>query len=231
MSETDDVPSPRRSPLAAWRGLTRGRTAASATPEEELNLKPSAMRGTEAMYGYVVALELFVVAVINLAVTHGPGAPAHPQTALSLVGLAASIVLVAIMQTKNRMVVSLSAIGVAFFVTLPAVPNSVRAVHILALIVPVVYAFVLTQRQRRATTALARAGRTARSSAARAPATKGGPADDRHRRRAGKGKKGAASNGPTRSARYTPPKPKRSRPQPAPEPAADQRRKWWGRPD
>jgi len=200
------------------------------TPEEELNLKPSAMRGTEAMYGYVVALELFVVAVLNLTVTHGPGAPVHPQTALSLVGLVASLVLVLIIQTHNRMIVSLSAIGAAFFVTLPAVPNSVRAVHILALIIPVIYAFVLTQRQRKATTALTRAGRTARSNAARAPATKSPSAEDRNRNRARKSKKGAQT-GPTPSARYTPPKPKRPRPQPAPEPAADQRRKWWGRPD
>jgi hypothetical protein len=200
------------------------------TPEEELNLKPSAMRGTEAMYGYVVALELFVVAIINLAVTHGPGAPKHSQTALSLVGLVASIALVAIIQTNNRMIVSLAAIGAAFFVTLPAVPNSVRAVHILALIIPVIYAFVLTQRQRKATAALTRAGRTARSNAARAPATKGASAEDRTRNRTRKSKKGAQT-GPTPSARYTPPKPKRPRPQPAPEPAADQRRKWWGRPD
>jgi hypothetical protein len=230
MSDTDDAPTPRPGRLAAWRDAARGRTATTVTPEDELDLKPSAMRGTEAMYGYVVALELFVVAILNLAVTHGPGAPAHPQTTLALVGMVASVALVAIIQTKNRMIVSLAAIGAAFFVTLPAVPNSLRAVHLLALIVPVIYAFVLTQRQRRATTALNRAGRTARSNAARAPATKGAPAEDRNRRRAGKAKKGAAG-APTASARYTPPKPKRPRPQPAPEPAADQRRKWWGRPD
>jgi hypothetical protein len=193
------------------------------------------------MYGYLVALELVVVAIVNLTVTHGAGAPKSPQTTLSLIGLVASIALVAIVRTGNRMVVSLAAIGAAFFVTLPAVPNSVRSVHLLALIIPVIYAFILTQRQRRATTALARAGRTARASqsqgqaqgqskAAPTKAAAGGrgPADPGRRRSR---KKGAAQAGPVASRRYTPPKPKRPRPQPAPEPAADQRRKWWGRPD
>ena len=44
------------------------------------NLKPSAMRGNEALWGYVVAGELIVVSILNLMVTHGKGAPAHPNT-------------------------------------------------------------------------------------------------------------------------------------------------------
>jgi hypothetical protein len=230
MLEPDDTHPPRHSWLSTWRDGVRRFTAPPASSEDELSLKPSAMRGTEALYGYVVALELIVVAIVNLTVTHGKGAPKNPQTALSLVGLAASIALVLIVRTGNRMIVSLSAIGAAFFVTLPAVPNSVRAIHILALIIPVIYAFILTQRQRRATTALAKAGRAGRSSPARG-ATKAAPgeraAEDRNRRRA---KKKGAATGPVASRRYTPPKPKRPRPQPAPEPASP-RRKWWGRPD
>ena len=118
------------------------------------------MRGDEARWGYVVAGALIVVAIINLTVTHGPGAAKHPNTTLALVGLVASIALVAIIRTHHRFIVPLAAIGAAFFVTLPSqVPNSVRSVHIVALIIPVVYAFVLTQRQRRATTAQAQARR------------------------------------------------------------------------
>src|SRR5262245_21643735 len=120
--------SPDEPPRSGWRRwLPPPRDPASA-PEEELSLKPNAMRGNEAMYGYLVALELVAVAIVNLTVTHGAGAPKHPQTALSLVGLAASIALVLIIRTGNRMIVSLSAIGAAFFVTLPAVPNSVREI-------------------------------------------------------------------------------------------------------
>jgi hypothetical protein len=206
--------------------------APTAESDEEQNLKPSAMRGNEAQWGYVVAAALIVVAILNLTVTHGAGASKHPDTTLALVGLVASIALVPIIRTNHRFIVPLAAIGAAFFVTLPTrVPNSVRQVHIVALIIPVVYAFVLTQRQRRAATAQARAGR---ANATRAAASKGAApkqartrrTDDRKPRR---GRKSALQTGPAASSRYTPPKPKRRRP-PASEPA-DEGRKWWGRAD
>ena len=108
----------------------------------------------------------------------------------------------------------LAAIVAAFFVTLPSqVPNSVRSVHIFALIIPVVYAFVLTQRQRRAATAQARAGRasSARTAATKGTATRPGAgarrAGDRKPRRGRRS--GANQTGPAASRRYTPPKPKR----------------------
>jgi hypothetical protein len=187
------------------------------------------MRGNETMWGYLVAAELIIVSILNLTVTHGPGAAKHPETALSVVGLAASIALVPIIRlTQHRFIVPLAAIGAAFFVTLPTqVPNSVRTAHILALLVPVVYAFVLTQRQRRAATAQAKAGRanSAKAAVKTTPAQR--RADERSRRQAKK--KEAIQAGPAASRRYTPPKPKRPRPQPAPQ-ATDQRRKWWGRP-
>jgi hypothetical protein len=94
----------------------------------------------------------------------------------------------------------------------------------------VVYAFVLTQRQRRAATAQARANR---ASSAQTAATKGGATKQAGARRAGdrtprRARKGAAQTGPAASSRYTPPKPKRPRRPPASE-SADQGRKWWGR--
>jgi hypothetical protein len=215
-----------------WSRLAPSQPAPAGAPQDDLSLKPSAMRGNEAMWGYLVAAELILVSILNLAVTHGPGASKHPQTALSVVGLVASIALVPVIRiTNHRFIVPLSAIGAAFFVTLPSqVPNSVRTAHILALIIPVIYAFVLTQRQRRAATAQAKAGK---SSPARAGAGKAAPAPRRAEERTQHrgGKKASAETGPTASRRYTPPKPKRPRPRPAPEAATDQRRKWWGRPD
>ncbi len=229
------APEPRRS---WWSGLMAPRRdnaqeAPASASDEEQNLKPSAMRGDEARWGYVVAGALIVVAILNLTVTHGAGAPKHPNTTLALVGLVAAIALVPIIRTHHRFIVPLAAIGAAFFVTLPSqVPNSVRSVHIVALVIPVVYAFVLTQRQRRAATAQARAGR---ASSARAAATKGTAAPPgAGARRAGDRKprrgrrSGANQIGPAASRRYTPPKPKRPSRPPASEPA-DQGRKWWGR--
>jgi hypothetical protein len=221
-----------------WSGLLAPRPGAvqeapATVSDEEQNLKPSAMRGDEARWGYVVAGALIVVAIINLTVTHGPGAAKHPNTTLALAGLLASIILVPIIRTHHRFIVPLAAIGAAFFVTLPSqVPNSVRSVHIVALIIPVVYAFVLTQRQRRATTAQAQARRasSARTTATKGAATQQGAgarrAADRKPRRGRRS--GAAQGGPAASRRYTPPKPKRPRRPPTSEPA-DQGRKWWGR--
>ncbi len=174
--------------------------------------KPSRMQGNEALYGYVVAAELIVVAVLNLADTHGPGAPAHPQTVLSLIGLATSLLLAAVVQTRSRFIVPFAAILAAFFVTLPRVPTSLSLAHILALIIPVIYAFVLTQRQRKAATAQIRAAREAgaRTQARKKDATSrpartgpGGGIFGRWR------KTKDVPTGPQKNRRYTPPKSKR----------------------
>lgn len=175
-------------------------------------LKPSAMRGPEALYGYVVGLELVVVSVLNLTVTHGPGAPAHPPTTLAAVGVAASIAFFAVVRLKNRMAAGFGAIVAAFFVTLPRVPNSMSIAHIFALVIPMAYGLIITQRQRRDTPKLARgAGRGGRGgsgkSSAGAAGTSSGAGAAGGRRR---GKKNAeAVSGPRPSARYTPPKSKR----------------------
>jgi hypothetical protein len=174
------------------------------------------MRGNEAMYGYIVGLELIVVSILNLVVTHGKGAPAHPSTGLAVVGLVASIAATALVRTHHRLIVPFALIVAAFFVTLPRVPDSLSSVHILALIIPVIYALVVTQRQRKATQALTRAGRstTAKSTPAKStPAQRG--TGGAGRRRAGK--QGGTPTGPAASRRYTPPKSKPRKPAPPPE--------------
>jgi hypothetical protein len=187
-------------------------------------LPPSRMRGTESLYGYVVALELLVVAVLNLTVRTGTGAPAHPQTTLQVIGIAASVALFGLLQVRSRTVVGFAAIVAAFFVTLPKVPNSLSLAHILALAVPLIYGLILTQRQRRAT-GLARgsrrggggSGTTENSiragggSGRRGSAAAGGRARNAT---SGRGRRGKAADpapsGPRPSARYTPPKAKRA---------------------
>ncbi|HET9077942.1 MAG TPA: hypothetical protein VFN68_13490 [Acidimicrobiales bacterium] len=177
-------------------------------------LKPSAMRGSEPLYGYVVGLELLVVAILNLTITHGKGAPTHPPTTLAAVGVAASIAFFAVIQTRNRMAAGFGAIVAAFFVTLPPVPNSMAIAHIFALVVPMAYGLIITQRQRRATPKLARRGAAPRgaSSSGKGSGRAGargaaGTAPAGRRGRRGKGQEPVS--GPRPNARYTPPKSKR----------------------
>jgi hypothetical protein len=194
--DTDDEgPAPRRRWLAARGGRDE---------PDDPSLKPATMRGTEALYGYVVALELIGVSVLNLTVTHGKGAPAHPPTRLSVIGLIGSIALIGVVRLHHRLIVPFATIIAAFLVTLPKVPNSLTPAHLLALVIPVVYAFLLTQRQRKATTAQTRAGRSATSRAT--PADRRADAVSRRRAR-----QDAARQGPRPNRRYTPPKAKRPR--------------------
>jgi len=176
--------------------------------DEELNLKPTAMRGTEPMYAYLVALELIGVSILNLTDTRGKGAPTHPSTELALVGLAVSVALIGVIQTRNRFAVAFGGIIAAFFATLPKVPDSLTLTHLVALVVPVVFAFVLTQRQRKSATAQVRAGRSGTA--------KGTPSQRRARGTAGRQsrrdrRQAATQTGPQANRRYTPPKTKRPR--------------------
>jgi hypothetical protein len=212
----DDYPAPRRGWLSAWKD----RASAAATADDA-SLKPSAMRGNEPLYGYVVGLELIVVSILNLVVIHGKGAPAHPSTGLAVVGLVVSIAATVMVRIHHRLIVPFALIVAAFFVTLPRGPDSLASVHLLALIIPVAYALIITQRQRKASQAQARA-RAGGSGAAKATNAKSTPAERRaeadSRRRARRlRKQGVAATGPAASRRYTPPKPKRPKPAPPPD--------------
>lgn len=184
-------------------------------PAAEPDLPPSRMRGSEPLYGYVVGLELVVIAILTLVIHYGKGAPKHPQTALQIGGLAASIAYFAVLQRKSRTLTAFAAIVAAFIVTLPAVPDSLRSTRVFVLAIPLAYGLIITQRQRKATgltmrgtrksassagtDAGSKAGRTS-TAAARPPARRGGR---------GRDKADPAAAGPRASSRYTPPKPKR----------------------
>jgi hypothetical protein len=197
---------PARSPLRWLSPRSQREDPASepAVPADDLDLNPSDMRSPEPLYGYVVAMELIAVSILNLTLTHGKGAPTHPSTTLSLIGLIASLAVLGIVRTHHRLIVGFAAVIAAFFVTLPKVPDSLSTTHLLALIIPVIYAFVLTQRQRKAATARQRAGRSASSRPAPAASTATSGSGGRRGR-----KKASVPTGPTANRRYTPPKAKR----------------------
>ncbi len=202
---TDDQAPPPRSWLPGWLRPAGGTAADgvganSPADEDDLSRKPTDMRNPEPLYGYVVALELIVISILNLTVTHGKGAPTHPSTTWAVVGLLASIALVGIIRTHHRLIVAFSAVIAAFFVTLPRVPDSLTVIHLLALVIPVIYAFYLSQRQRKAAAARLKAGRTRAASE---------PKGDPGRRRGRRDK--ATASGPQPNRRYTPPKAKRAR--------------------
>jgi hypothetical protein len=181
---------------------------------DEADLKPSAMRSMEPLYGYLVAAELLVVAILNLTDTHGPGAPAHPDTALAAAGiLGAAAVAAAIRFTRHRMVVAFVTIAAAFLVSVPKIPNSLEVVHVIAIAVPFVYAFILTQRQNRARAADIKQARAAESASGGSRAGRSDAARraaDQAKRRDRRGRRGVPEpSGPKASNRYTPPKPKR----------------------
>ena len=183
------------SPAADW-------SPTDGNGEAPADSKPSAMRGNEFLYGHLVAGALIAVAIANFLVRHGKGAPKHPQTALDVIGLAAAIALLPILQTRNRFIAPFASVIAAFFVTFPRGPNSVQSLHVLAIIFPLVYALLLTQRQRKAAIALAKAGGGTR------PAAR-----TRRRRRSKDDATDAAGQGrtPTPNSRYTPPKAKRAK--------------------
>jgi hypothetical protein len=177
-------------------------------------LKPSTMRWPEPLYGGVVALELIVIAILNLTVTTGKGAPTHSQTTLSLVGLLCAGGFGALLFTRNRMIVSFGAIAAGFFVTLPKVPDRVTVFHLFGLIFPLIYAFVLTQRQRKDSAALQKAraaggGGGGGGGSGRTAAERRAQAQAERRDRRGRRSKAPEPTGPAPSPRYTPPKPKR----------------------
>lgn len=176
----------------------------SDAESDEVPLKPSAMRGNEAMYGYVVLLELVIVAVLNLTVTHGAGAPKQSQAVISGLGLAAAAAFAAVLQLRNRMITGFAAIIGAFVVTLPKVPTRLQSYHIFALAIPLVYALVLAQRQRKASMAQLRTGKPAQTS----PSQRRPAREARAPRRASRT---VTPTGPQASGRYTPPKVKRPR--------------------
>lgn len=182
-------------------GTTDQGGAEARNEPDAMQAKPSAMQGREFLYGHLVAGVLIAVAIANFVLRHGTGAPKHPSTGLAVIGLVAALAMLPLLHTRNRFIAPFGAVIAAFLVTLPRGPNSLQSLHVLAIIFPLVYALLLTQRQRKAAIAQVKAG--------------GGPrreARGRRRQRAPEQEKpGARPGGPARNRRYTPPKAKRAK--------------------
>jgi hypothetical protein len=188
---------------------TSANGSASASARDDQDLKPSAMRGNEMLYGYLIVAELIFVAILNLAVTHGKGAPAHQPTTIEIVGLVVSIALLGVLQTRHRFIVPFAIIIAAYIVVYPKTPDSLTLAHLFALILPVIYAIVLMQRQRKASMAQARSrGGTARAARA-TPEARRAEALQRRQERRDRRRGIAPSTAPKKSSRYTPPKARR----------------------
>jgi hypothetical protein len=166
------------------------------------------LRGTEPLYGIVVGLELLVVAILNLAIQGGAGAPKHPDTFIMIIGVVASVAFLGLLAVRNRTVASFAAIGAAFFVTLPKVPSSLSLAHIMALLVPLAYALIITSRQRKMAKATLQRG------GSRAPRRTRETRQTRttRSRNATTTRPAARSTGRPTSGRYTPPKARRTPP-------------------
>ncbi len=212
-ADMESLEEPEPGPLRRWwTSLNRAAMPEdAASPDDGVDLKPTTMRRPEPLYGYVVALELIFISILNLVVTHGKGAPAHPATAWSAVGLLAAIAMIPIIRlTNHRLIVAFYTVVATFLATQPRTPSSLAITHFLALGIAIVYAFWLSQRQRKAATARARSGQSGSSAggAGRSSRQRTGTSGGGRRSRREKD----ASTGPQASRRYTPPKAKRIRP-------------------
>jgi hypothetical protein len=194
------------------RSSTDDRPRTAPVPVDD-GLPPSRARGREVTYGWMVAGLLAVVSILNLTVTSGKGAPAHPQTGLAVAGLIASLVTAATIPARNRLLSPIVAVVAAYLTVMVRTPTSLDGSHILALVLPVVYAILLTQRHRKSQIA-ANGGR--RLTAADRRAASEAKREERQREKSSRSKSG--TSGPTANRRYTPPKAKRptapSRPDP-----------------
>ena len=220
-SSTDDIqlvelpPEPRPSPRQASKQPEPEPTTepTDATDQvDEPDLPPSRMRGSEPLYGYVVGLELVVIAILTLAIHGGKGAPKHPQTALQIAGLVASVAYFAVLQRRSRTLTAFAAIVAAFIITLPAVPDALRSTRVFVLAIPLAYGLIITQRQRKATGLTMRGTRKNPGAAGRAASPSRGDSSAKSRPPA-RGRRAQpappAPTGPRASSRYTPPNPKR----------------------
>jgi hypothetical protein len=155
------------------------------------------MKGNEPTLGYGLVAVLIIVAVADLLITKGKGAPKHTTAWEPVVGIVLALVVAGTLRLRNRMVTPLIAVVAVFFLTLDKGPNSLELPHLFALILSIAYALTLSMRQRREQRAL-----TGMSAAQ----TRRAQADARRRRRKGEPEVETGPKRPAASRRYTPPK-------------------------
>jgi len=157
------------------------------------DLRPIELREWEIPAGYAIAGFIVLLAVLELVITTGKGAPKNPSPILPLLALAIGLVQAATIRFKNRLVTALVGVAGGLLIATTKVPDSLGIPHSLGFLAPLVYAFLVTNRHNRAQ----RAQRGPRNQPQR-----GGR----------RGSKAAPEpTGPKASRRYTPPRPKEDR--------------------
>jgi hypothetical protein len=169
----------------------------SPSTPSETDANPAAMKGNEPILGLVVAAVILVVAVLDLVVTKGTGAPRHPDRWAPLVGIVLAVVLAVSLRWRNRLASPFIAIFAAYFVEVGKTPRSLTYPHVIALASAVGFAVMLTLRHRQEQKA---------AGGAMSAADRRAAADARRRRRKGEPEPAPAVKRPPPSARYTPPK-------------------------
>lgn len=156
-------------------------------------LRPIELRDWEIPAGYAIAALIVLLAVLELTVTSGKGAPKNPSPVLPLVGLVVGLAQAATIRYKNRLITAILGVVGGLLIAYVQVPVSLGIPHSIGFLAPFVYAFLITQRHSRAQRAL-QGPRNARGSGGR------------------RGAKAAPEpTGPKASRRYTPPKAKEER--------------------
>jgi hypothetical protein len=184
-----------------------GQRAAREPDPLDLELPSSRMRRNEAQYGYLVVVEMVVVAVLQLVIRTGPGAPKHPNTFLEVAALVVAAAQFGVIRSKNRTFTALGVIVSGLLIDIPTVPNRLVYAKLFAVLIPLIYGFVLMRRGNRSRKVRLAAGLED------GPGSRSG---DRSRdttttrgRNGGsamRGRRGASRKRAT--GRYTPPKPK-----------------------
>lgn len=166
---------------------------------------PSRMRGREPLYGYATAAVIAAGAVLNLVVTKGKGAPAHPLLWPSYLSLVLAVGLGVSIRWRNRLVSPFVAIFGGMFDTLGHGPNSLSIAHYVVIFSAFGFAMALTMRQRREQKALGLLpgrGRRGSASATGGSGRRGAATGTAGR----KGTAGDTLEKPAANRRYTPPK-------------------------
>lgn len=170
------------------------------------DLRPIRLRDWEIPVGYLVAAFVVLLAVLELVITKGKGAPKTPDTLLPVVALIIGVAQAATISLKNRLVTGILGVLGGLAVAYVRVPDSLSIPHSIGFIGPFVYAFLITQRHSRAQRAL---------QGPRRPRQGGGGSGARGGSGSGSGRRGSKApiepTGIKASRRYTPPKPKEER--------------------
>lgn len=118
--------------------------------EPERPLRPMELREWEIPLGYAIAAILVVVAVLELTVTTGAGAPKTHNPILPAVAIVSALTMAATIRFKNRFVTALSGVVGGVLINFAQTPHSLSIPRSIGFLVPFAYAFVVVNRHNRA---------------------------------------------------------------------------------